>query len=665
MELILCEKSSVAKEVAAAVGAKKNGNSREYVSDRYIVTCAQGHLLRLDPAKMGFTGKPTLSLIENNENVFVPNKATKKILDGIVKLIADKRVTGLINFCDPDTAGEIIFSNIYKYSKTDKPVLGRCWTSDLLSSTLINQLILNIEPAEKYYAHGEAEAIRFFSDLMIGYNLSTALSIKKGKFGISLGRVQTSVLTEIVKRYLDNKKFVPKTTYAVKIDTNFGEGRSNETFDTRPLSIKLIGELKSELIEDSSESAAAKELYNKSTLLVDAAKAGIKAATATKALQEMYESIKVTSYPRTGSKYLDENMSTKTKLFNQLTQLGYEEPINTMLSRGKSVFNDKNTKGHYALIILNATKANKIIKESPSSINARILKLIRTRMLVRSSPKVEYTQRKARLVGLFNVDGVEKQLTFNLEARKITNEGWIKYDTSKRSTYENNAKLLSLTSTSDVSVESAYSDSITTKAPPLYTEGTVIKWMESIGLGTPATIESYTKLLIGREYLKDNLEPTDLGINIYEDVKDLMIGNPEVTKKLDSIMDEVIDNGDVNGFKSSLEKVQLMIKDLHSNLVNADMDKYVRKPAGLAVSATGGKCTCGSNEIKDEYMKISCKTCKRSVGRTVMGKVVGKAIQYQLLAGAKVKLSLVSAKTKKPYTANVTIGDDGKCKLEF
>lgn len=672
-QLIICEKPSVAKDIAAAVGAKKVG--KVYKSSEYIITNAIGHMMILDPPKMGFN-KPSTTFVTPKDSVYKPNSKVKSQLDLIVKLINSNEVVSVVNNCDADRAGEAIFWNIYNYSKSSKPVK-RFWSSDVLTKSTVLDNLSNLHDPQKYFPYAQAEWARTYSDLILGYNLSTLYAIKKHHFGLSLGRIQTPLLAEVVLRCIENETFVPATSYALNIKplinatkgSIYASSPSTNSILIKPKSIN-VKKIRIVSITDSDESQSAPMLHDKSSIMVDASSVyKIPASKTAKALQELYDA-KISSYPRTDSRYMDEKQSTKSKVFSILQSIGYEEDMAAMMKRGKSVFNDKEVKGHYALIILNGAKALSIIKGTPNGVQSKILKLLKLRMLTRFSPPVLYKQRIVKIEVDTEINGTTEQVfSFTLEGRKPTSEGWLKYHVNRKEKYDFNHSLFDLELENELTYSATGWSESTTRAPGLYTSGSLVKWMKANGIGTAATIETFGNLLVKKGYLKldksDKYHYTKLGLEIFHDVKDCKVSKKTNTSIMDSLMNDIIISDGEVGFHSQKDLIDRLIQELHKDLSGIELEAKLEGVTDEVLGSTP-QCLCGSSDITKNFTFRICNTCKRKVSSTILGKKLSDTNIKDLMLGKKVKIEKMrSNRTKKLFSSFVLIDEAGVMNFIF
>lgn len=227
MKVIIAEKPSVARDIAAIVGAS-NRKDGYLEGNGYAVTWAFGHLVGLAmPQDYGITGfqaenlpiLPTefklLPRQVKDGKEYKPDAGALKQLKVIRELFNKSDL--IINCCDAGREGEAIFRYIYNYLECRKP-FDRLWISSLTDSA-IRKGLENLRPGKEYdnlYASAKA---RSQADWVVGINASQALSVSAGYGVWSLGRVQTPTLAMICNRYLENKEFKPQTYFQVKLHT--------------------------------------------------------------------------------------------------------------------------------------------------------------------------------------------------------------------------------------------------------------------------------------------------------------------------------------------------------------------------------------------------------------------------------------------------------------
>jgi DNA topoisomerase-3 len=227
MKCILSEKPSVARSIAAIVGAT-NREDGFLSGNGYTVTWALGHLVGLAmPEDYGFAGfvRENLPIIpetfilkprqvrEGKE--YKPDGGALKQLKVINRLF--DKCDKIIVATDAGREGELIFCYIYTHLGCKKP-FERLWISSLTDKA-IRDGMQNLKPGSDYDNLYYAAKARSEADFLVGINSTQALSIAAGRGIFSLGRVQTPTLAMICKRFMENKNFTPVPFWQVRVQT--------------------------------------------------------------------------------------------------------------------------------------------------------------------------------------------------------------------------------------------------------------------------------------------------------------------------------------------------------------------------------------------------------------------------------------------------------------
>ncbi|WP_245904130.1 DNA topoisomerase, partial [Dysgonomonas alginatilytica] len=326
MRCIIAEKPSVAREIAAIVGAT-NKQSGYMQGNGYLVTWAFGHLIQLGmPEHYGLTGfnKERLPIIPDT---FILKPRQVRSADGykddpgalrqleIIRSVFDK-CDRIIVATDAGREGELIFRYIYQYLGCTKP-FDRLWISSLTEKAIADGL-QNLKNGKDYDTLYQAAKARSQADWLVGINASQAISIAAGQGVFSLGRVQTPTLAMVCSRYLEHKGFVPVPFWDIRLDTSFGKTTfsavTKERISSRQQAKDLFDKQKQQRIvcvESVEQKEAVQEaplLYDLTTLQKEANnKYGFSADKTLSTAQKLYESKHIT-YPRTGSRYISDDV---------------------------------------------------------------------------------------------------------------------------------------------------------------------------------------------------------------------------------------------------------------------------------------------------------------------------------------------------------------------
>lgn len=323
---VIAEKPSVAKDIANVLNVRERHDG--YLSGNgYLVTWAFGHLVQLAmPEAYGYTGFRRENLpILPQEFKYIPRQIREgkeyKPDPGVLKQLqvikeVFDRSDRIVVATDAGREGEAIHRYIYNYLGCRKPCL-RLWISSL-TDRAIREGLDNLKPGSDYdnlYRAAEARAI---ADWEIGLNATQALSIAAGQGIYSLGRVQTPTLMMICSRYLENRDFTPQTYFRLKItaekDGTPFAAISELRYETLPVAnaalaaVTATGTVQVADVQRREVSQEPPLLYDLTALQKEAnGRYGFSADKTLSVAQSLYEK-KVLSYPRTGSRYLSEDV---------------------------------------------------------------------------------------------------------------------------------------------------------------------------------------------------------------------------------------------------------------------------------------------------------------------------------------------------------------------
>lgn len=374
MKTIIAEKPSVAREIAGLVGAsdKKDGY---LTGNGYFVTWAFGHLIGLGmPEDYGISGfdKASLPILPNpfmltvrkvkKDKGYQADAGALKQLKVIEKLFNQSE--SLIVATDAGREGELIFRYIYEYLKCCKP-FKRLWISSLTEKA-IKQGFDNLKDGKEFDGLYQAAQGRSRADWLVGINATQALSIAAGNGIYSLGRVQTPTLALICKRYIDNKNFAVQKYWQIQLS------HSKEQIDFKSISAtkwqdKKLADDTLKSIERNGNTVTVTSVENKNIteqppLLFDLTglqkeankKLNLSAEKTLNIAQSLYEK-KFITYPRTGSKYIPEDMWAEIP--NLVRALQNRETCKAALSKikwgrfNKRIVNDLRVTDHHGLLI--------------------------------------------------------------------------------------------------------------------------------------------------------------------------------------------------------------------------------------------------------------------------------------------------------------------------
>lgn len=544
---IIAEKPSVARDIARIVGA--NSKQEGYLEGNdYLVTWAMGHLITLAmPEAYGFSAYKAEDLpIRPNpfqfivrqvrkDKEFVSDPAALKQLK-VIRSCFDK-ADRIIVATDAGREGELIFRYIYQYLNCRKP-FDRLWISSLTDKA-IHEGLSCLKPGSDYDNLYHSAKARSEADWLVGINASRALSIAR-KGGYSLGRVQTPTLAMVCRRYMENRDFssVPYWKVSALMEKEgmllkaigSTDYESEASAQTALATLRSQSRLKVESVARKVTHTSPPLLYDLTALQKEANRChGFSADKTLSIAQSLYEK-KITTYPRTGSRYISEDVFEEVPALLRKIGKTLSNPLNR-----HSMDNAKIT-DHHAIIPTG---------ETPSGLSAdeaTIYNMVVTRFIEAFSPDSEEERMLVQLT-----DGTN---AFTWKACRQISLGWKAVQKEVKSDGEEEllATLPNLTEGELLPLLNAEITEHKTKPKPLYTEATLLSAMENAGkkvedaeskkamaecgIGTPATRANIIETLILRDYIRrdrKSIIPTEKGLAVYEIVKDKKIANAEMT----------------------------------------------------------------------------------------------------------------------------------------
>jgi len=340
---VVAEKPSVARDIAAVVGATQHGDGFLHGAG-YVVTWAIGHLVALaQPHEVNANWKSwNLATLPMLPKVFplVALPDTKAQFAVVRRILKDRTVESVVCATDAGREGELIFRYIYEAAACRKPVR-RLWISSLTPDA-IRSGFRNLRPGADYDSLADAAKGRSRADWLVGMNLSRAYSLKLNE-DISVGRVQTPTLAIVTEREVEIRNFVPEdylevvATFAPTEEVSKGAPASYKGTWFRPRTpndtaeddspnhrrLPANGIAAASIVERARSGSAGIEslvtetrkllpplLYDLTELQRHANRLyGMSAQQTLNVAQSLYERQKLLSYPRTDSRHLSKDIA--------------------------------------------------------------------------------------------------------------------------------------------------------------------------------------------------------------------------------------------------------------------------------------------------------------------------------------------------------------------
>ena len=679
---IIAEKPSVARDIARIVGATSKQDG--YMEGcGYVVTWAMGHLIALAmPEAYGFSAYKAEDLpIRPNpfqlvvrqvrkDKEYISDPAALKQLK-VIRSCFDK-TDRIIVATDAGREGELIFRYIYSYLNCHK-LYDRLWISSLTDKA-IREGLSNLKPGSSYDNLYYSAKARSEADWLVGINASRALSIAR-KGGYSLGRVQTPTLAMVCRRYIEYRDFSSVPYWKLSVLTE-KEGLSlkaigSEDYESEALAQTALATLRSQsqlTVESVVRKVAGTPpplLYDLTALQKDANRRhGFSADKTLSIAQSLYEK-KITTYPRTGSRYISEDV------FEEVPALlrKIRETLLTPLNR-HSVDNTKVT-DHHAIIPTGETPLGLSADETT------IYQMVVNRFVEAFSPDSEEERMQVRFT-----DGTN---TFTWKACRQISLGWKAVQKGKEAEADKKEDddeqfLSSLPNLAEGEILPLVNAEITehkTKPKPLYTEATLLSAMENAGkevkeddkrkamaecgIGTPATRANIIETLILRDYIrrdKKAIIPTEKGLAVYEIVKDKKIANAEMTGAWELALAAI--------------EVGKMPSDKFAQGINSYVGTICEELLSLSSEQKSypvyrcPKCGQQSVGIYAKVAKCRHETCGFHVFREVCGIHLSEDNIRDLISSGRTPiLKGLTSKAGKNFNARLALKDDYTTTFEF
>ncbi len=590
MKLCIAEKPSVAKDLAAVLGANTRRDGY-FEGNGYCVTWTFGHLCTLkEPEDYSPQWKSwtlhSLPILPPKFGIkLIKNPGVEKQFNTIEKLV--QQCDEVINCGDAGQEGELIQRWVLSKAKNTKPIK-RLWISSLTEEA-IKEGFLKLRDGkdfERLFAAGNSRAI---GDWLLGMNATRLFTLKYGGYKqvLSIGRVQTPTLAMIVNRHLEIVNFKPETYWELAtiyrgVTFNCTEGKFNE----KEKAAGFLAEIKlSEFTVASVQVKKANELpprlFDLTSLQVECNKKfGLSADETLKTVQSLYEKKWVT-YPRVDTTYLSEDIYPKIPGILKGMK-GYDALVTPLLAdkirKSKKVFDNTKVTDHHAIIPTGVAPSGANYNE------LRVYDLIAKRFLAVFFPDC--------VVSNTTVLGMVKELEFKVTGRQILEAGWrIVFgveEPDENETPEDNKQVLPQFIEGESGPHEPTLTEKQTSPPKQFTEATLLRAMETAGkqiddeelrelmkdngIGRPSTRANIIETILRRNYIKKekkNLIPTDTGIKLIQTIQSDLLKSAELTGQWERKL-RMIEKGEyeVDTFKDELTAMVVnLIAEVNATVV--------------------------------------------------------------------------------------------------
>ena len=678
VQLVIAEKPSVARSIAAVIGATEKQNGY-WQGGGYLVSWCIGHLVSFAEAgqydekycKWRYDDLP----IQPQSWQFIVPDEKKQQFEIVRALLNRPDVDSVTAATDAGREGELIFRFVYQMAGCTKPVK-RLWISSM-EDAAIREGFANLRPDSDYDALYQSALCRAKADWLVGINATRLFSVLYHKT-LTVGRVQTSTLKMLVDRDAKILRFQKEKYYTVGIQSGSlkaGSGRIADAEAANLLKEKCTGaNAVCVSIRREKKTEQPPKLYDLTTLQREANRLfGFTAKQTLDYAQQLYEK-KLLTYPRTDSQYLTEDMGrTAQHLTSDLLGLLPFTQGLALTPDVDRVLNSKKVSDHHAII-----PTSEFVKQGFTGLaesEYKLMNLVCSKLLCAIAAPHEYET----VTAVFSCAGNE----FTAKGKTVLVPGWKEIDQRFRSTMkadgEEEAESLNtlpeLTEGQSFRVTSTVSEHFTSP-PKAYTEDTLLSAMERAGaedmpenaerkgLGTPATRAAILEKLVQMGFVQrkgKQLVPTKDGINLAVVLPESLT-SPVLTAEWENRLTEIAKgNADADEFMAEIEaQVRQLVKTY--SCISADKQNLFQSERTII-----GKCPrCGEN-VYEGKKNFYCgnRGCQFVMWKNdrffeQRKKAFTPKIAAALLKNGKAKVKgLHSEKTGKTYDATVLLADTG------
>ena len=547
----------------------------------------------------------------------------------------------------------------------------RLWISSLTDKAIRDGL-RNLENGSKYDNLYLAAKARSESDWLVGINGTQALSIAAGHGTYSVGRVQTPTLGMVCERYWENRRFTPEAFWQLHIavdgnnDGTVKLSSSEKWKEKEPATalynkVKEIGAATVTKAERKEKTEDTPLLYDLTTLQKEAnAKHGFTAEQTLEIAQKLYEK-KLITYPRTGSRYIPEDVFAEIpKLLAFIGALPeWKGKVQAKVQPTRRNVDGSKVTDHHALLVT-GEKPLFLSKEDNT-----VYQMIAGRMIEAFSEKCV----KDTTAVTAECAGVE----FIVKGSVIRQAGW-------RAVYgEEDKEEISIPDWQEGDTLTLKGCSITegkTKPKPLHTEATLLSAMETAGkeieddalrqalkdcgIGTPATRAAIIETLFKRGYMercKKSLVPTEKGLALYSVVKTMRIADVALTGEWEKELAR-IERGELSA-ETFRKEIEAYTREITSELLSCDK-LFSHKDSGCACP----KCGTGRMQFYGKVVRCDNAECGLPVFRLKANRTLSDDEIKDLLTDGHTKL-LKGFKSKQGKSFDAIVAFDGEFNTTF
>ena len=669
-QLVIAEKPSVAQGLAAVLGA---GQRREgYLEGNgWLVSWCVGHLAELadaaayNPAYAKWR-KEDLPILPESWR-FTIAKDKRDQFDVLRTLLRREDVSEVVNACDAGREGELIFRTVYALAGCSKPI-SRLWISSM-EDEAIREGFAHLRPGREYDGLHQAALCRSKADWLVGINATRLFSLLYG-CTLNIGRVVSPTLALVVQREAEIATFQPEPFYMVELDCDglsLAGDRKASKKEAQEAAARCQGSAAVvQSVERWEKTEKPPALFDLTTLQREANRTlGYTAQQTLDYLQALYDK-KLSTYPRTDSRYLTDDMEAGVPALVEAAAsiCGVTAPETVLAGQ---VCDSARVSDHHAVVP--TASAGKADLEALPIGEREILRLVSLGLLRAVCPPCRSAE--TCITALCAGD------PYTAKWKEVLSPGWKVY--AQTADAEAGTGPDGLTEGQTLPVAAVKVKAGKTTPPRHYTEDTLLSAMETAGkedmpeeaerrgIGTPATRAAILEKLVSAGFVERkrakktvSLLPTPLGTALITVLPE-QLQSPMLTAEWEYRLKEVergtLAPGDfMDGIAAMLRELVETCRPVEGGAV---LFPSTRETVGRCPRC-GGTVTDGRKGFFCENRACGFAIWKDSKWWENKKKKPAKSIVAALLKDGRAQVSgLWSEKTGKTYTATVVLTDDG------
>ena len=611
---------------------------KKFLGSNYVVTASNGHVRDMPKSQMGID-------IENDyEPKYITIRGKGEILAKLRKEV--KKADKIYLATDPDREGEAISWHLSKALKLEDKKVYRISFNEITKNAVKASLK---NPREIDMDLVDAQQARRVLDRIVGYKISPLLWAKV-KRGLSAGRVQSVALRIIADREEEINAFIPEEYWTLDADLKvkgerklltakfYGTEKSKMTISSREELDEIMKEVENAEysvadIKKGERTKKAPVPFTTSTLQQEASKAlNFATAKTMRIAQQLYEGVDIKgsgtvgliTYLRTDSTRISEEADATVR---EYIREGFGEEYvsdgDVKKSSDKKIIQD----AHEAIRPTDVTRTPAAVKEFLSRDQFRLYQLVWKRFIASRMQPARYETTSVKIAA--------GQYRFTVAASKIVFEGFRSvYTEAGETKEENNVLLKGLDMDSVLTKESLNSKQHFTQPPAHYTEATLVKTLEELGIGRPSTYAPTISTIIARRYVakeNKNLYLTEIGevvnnimkqsfpsivdVNFTANMESLLDGVAEGKVRWKTIIENFYPDLEAAVEKAETELEQVKIEDEVTDVICEECGRimvFKYGPHGKFLACPGFP-DCRNTKPYLEKIGVPCPVCGKDV----------------------------------------------------